>query len=69
MRKQRLPLVCRTISRSNQQEAASSQGAFVAEHPAAVGGIGITCSGSVDLGLDNAIWTRKEEKKGELCAL
>lgn len=50
MRKQRLPLVGRTISRSNQQEAASSQGAFVAEQPAAVGGISITCSGSVDLG-------------------
>ena len=34
-----------------------------------MGGIGLTCLGSVELGLGNVIWTRKEEKKGELCAL
>lgn len=37
--------------------------------PAAMGGIGLTCVGSVELGLGNVIWTRKEERKEELYAL
>lgn len=41
MRKWRLPLVCRMVSRSNQREAAGSQGACMAARSAAMGGIGI----------------------------
>lgn len=41
----------------------------MARQAPAAGGTDIISSGSVSLGLDSAVWPRKEEKKRELCAL
>lgn len=63
------PLGYRTISKSDQQGAASPQGAHLACQALVAGGVDIISSASVGLGLDSAIWLRKEEKKREMCAL